>query len=369
MNCYTTPAQSRLSDKHPVIMKTILPAHTSSLARLNRVLSGKAFDNARFFILVDENTYNHCLPRLIASVERLQESEFLEVPVGEECKDIAIASQLWQSLLDSNADRNTVLVNLGGGCITDLGGFVAAGYKRGVRHINIPTTLIGMVDAAIGGKTAVNLNGSKNQVGFFHQPATVCIEPAFLDTLPDSEVLNGVFEMLKTFLIGDPVQYDRLCQMLLNGTFEILPDMIAACAEIKTAIVKQDPRDLGTRHILNLGHTFGHAIEAYSHQNNQKPLAHGQAVGIGILCALYLSVRKLGLDPAILDRYRTVATKLVSLPHYTLRDTEGILSYMRQDKKNANNEIRCVLLQELGAPVIDLAVDENEIRDALLKIS
>jgi 3-dehydroquinate synthase len=145
--------------------------------------------------------------------------------------------------------------------------------------------------------------------------------------------------------------------------------MIAACAEIKTAIVKQDPRDLGTRHILNLGHTFGHAIEAYSHQNNQKSLAHGQAVGIGILCALYLSVRKLGLDPAILERYRTVATKLVSLPHYTLRDTEGILSYMRQDKKNADNEIRCVLLQELGAPVIDLAVDENEIRDALLKIS
>lgn len=349
--------------------RTILPSRTSSLARLNRVLAGKAFDNARFFILVDENTYTHCLPRLISYVDRLQQAEFMEVPVGEECKDIAIATQLWQTLLESNADRQTILVNIGGGCITDLGGFVAAGYKRGIRYINIPTTLIGMVDAAIGGKTALNLNGSKNQVGFFHQPEIICIEPAFLNTLPDSEVLNGVFEMLKTFLIGDPVQYDRLCQMLLNGTFEIIPDMIASCAEIKTAIVKQDPRDLGIRRILNLGHTFGHAIEAYSHHNGQTPLAHGKAVGIGLICALYLSVRKLGLDPAILDRYRTVTTKLVSLPHYTLRDTEGILSYMRQDKKNANNDILCVLLQNLSAPVIDLPIQENEIRDALLKIS
>ena len=185
-------------------MKTILPAHTSSLSRLNRMLSGKAFDNARFFILVDENTYNHCLPHLISKVDRLQHAEFMEVPVGEECKDIAIATQLWQTLLESNADRNSVLVNLGGGCITDLGGFVAAGYKRGIRHINIPTTLVGMVDAAIGGKTALNLDNSKNQIGFFHQPAIVCIEPAFLDTLPDAMLLDGVFEMLKTFMVGDP---------------------------------------------------------------------------------------------------------------------------------------------------------------------
>ena len=175
-------------------MKTILPAHTSSLSRLNRMLSGKAFDNARFFILVDENTYNHCLPHLISKVDRLQQAEFMEVPVGEECKDIAIATQLWQTLLESNADRNSVLVNLGGGCISDLGGFVAAGYKRGIRHINIPTTLVGMVDAAIGGKTALNLDNSKNQIGFFHQPAIVCVEPAFLDTLPDAMLLDGVFE-------------------------------------------------------------------------------------------------------------------------------------------------------------------------------
>ena len=349
--------------------RTILPSRISSLGRLNRVLSGKTFDNSRFFLIVDENTYSHCLPILISHVDRLHQAEFIEVPAGEECKDPAIATQLWQTLLDSNADRDTVLVNLGGGCITDLGGFVAASYKRGIRHINIPTTLIGMVDAAIGGKTALNINGSKNQVGFFHQPAIVCIEPSFLHTLPDAEIINGLFEMLKTFLIGNRSHYQSLCQTILSGSLDFQAGMIAACAEIKTAIVKQDPRDLGIRHILNLGHTFGHALESFSRHPGQTPLAHGTAVGIGLLCTLYLSVRKLGLDPSVLQNYRAVAEKLVTLPHYTLRDTEGILAYMRQDKKNSGGDICCVLLSDITAPVINLPVPENEIRDALLKIS
>ena len=346
----------------------ILPSHQSSLSRLSRTLAGKAYRNARYFILVDENTYNHCLARLVSKVAPLQEAEFMEVPVGEECKDIAIATQLWETLLESGADRDSVLVNLGGGCVTDLGGFVASGYHRGIRYINIPTTLIGMVDAAIGGKTAINLDGFKNQIGFFNPPDIVCIEPAFLDTLPDKELFSGTFEMLKTFMIGDPEQYQQLCDMLLGGSLEMQPDMIARCAEIKGAVVKKDPQDKDIRHILNLGHTFGHGIEAYSHQT-EKPYSHGEAVGIGMICALYLSVKKLGLPQALFDNYRKVAGKMVALPHYSLKETEEILTYMRRDKKNAEGEIRCVLLQEPGAPVIDLAVDEKEIRDALLKIS
>lgn len=349
-------------------MKTILPSHQSPLSRLNRTLAGKAYRDARYFILVDENTYNHCLPQLVAQVEPLQKAEFMEVPIGEECKDIAIATQLWETLLESGADRDSVLVNLGGGCVSDLGGFVASGYKRGIRYINVPTTLIGMVDAALGGKTALNLNGYKNQIGFFNPPDIVCLNSSFLNTLPDKELFNGVFEMLKTMMIGDPDKYEQLCDMLLGGTLDLKPDMIAACAEIKTAVVKQDPTDKGIRHILNLGHTFGHAIESYSQQTG-KPYSHGTSVGIGLMCTLYLSVKKLGLPQACLDHYRSVATKLIELPHYTLRDTEALLAFMRQDKKNADGEIRCVLLKEPGVPVIDLAVDENEIRDALLKIS
>lgn len=349
-------------------MKMILPSQVSSLGRLNRVLSGKDYADARFFLLVDENTYSHCLPLVISKVSRLHQAEFMEVPTGEECKDLGIASQLWQTLLESGTDRETVIVNLGGGCISDLGGFVAAGYKRGIRYINVPTTLLGMIDAGIGGKTAVNLGGSKNQVGFFYQPQVVCLEPEFLDTLPNRELFNGLFEMLKTFMIADPEQYERLCAMLLGGKLELGGDMIAACAEIKSAVVKADPTDRGPRRILNFGHTFGHAIEAYSHEQGHKPLSHGTAVGIGMVCALYLSVQKLLLPQEVLDRYRSSALKLTALPHYTLRDTEGILGYMRQDKKNAEGEILCVLLQELGAPVIDVTVDENEVRDALLNI-
>ena len=349
-------------------MKNILPSTTSSLSRLNRLLSNKAYDNARFFILLDENTYSNCLPLLITKMVRLQQSEFMEVPVGEECKEVAIATQLWQTLLESGADRNTILVNLGGGSVSDLGGFVASCYKRGIRYINIPTTLIGMVDAAIGGKTALNLEGFKNQVGAFYPPMVTCIEPAFLDTLPDEELFNGVFEMLKTLMIGDVEQYSRLCDMLLDGTLEIRPEMIATCVEIKTAVVKKDPRDESVRHILNLGHTFGHALESSSHEEGKSPLSHGTAVGIGLVCALYLSVKKLGLQPDFLEHYQKVAARLVKLPHYSLKETEAILKYMRQDKKNADEAINCVLLKEPGAPVIDIPVEENEIRDALLKI-
>lgn len=354
-------------------MSIILPSRTSSLSRLNRSLSGKQFDNARFFILVDENIYNNCLAHLVSHVERLQEAEFLEVPVGEECKDMAIAQQLWDTLLESGADRQTVLVNLGGGCVSDLGGFVAAGYKRGIRYINIPTTLIGMIDAAIGGKTAVNVGNSKNQVGFFHQPTITCIEPSFLNTLPDEEMFNGTFEMLKTFMIGDPDRYRELCNMILGGNLDIQPDMIAACADIKNAVVKKDPNDNNIRHILNLGHTFGHAIESFSHQPNQNSLGHGLAVGAGLICALYLSVEKLGLPQDCLDQYRAVAKKFMPIPHYSLQDTETLLSFMRNDKKatideDRNTIINCVLLQQIGAPVIDLPISENEIRQALLRM-
>lgn len=344
--------------------RLILPSSSTSspLRRLSRLLSSQVYRDARFFILLDENTYTHCLTRLVAEVEPLQEAEFLEVPVGEECKDMAIATQLWQTLLESGADRQSVLVNLGGGAVSDLGGFVAAAYQRGIRCINVPTTLVGMVDAAIGGKTALNLDGSKNQVGFFHQPEAVCVCPDFLQTLPRQELVSGLFEMLKTLLIADEGLYLSLADDILRQEPIVQPNLLAACARIKQAVVRRDPYDRSVRHILNLGHTFGHAIEAYSH------LSHGVAVGWGMACALYLSVRKLGFPQHHYDYYRQVVAKLVDPIHYNLADTEGILSLMRHDKKNVGGNICCVLLQDLGLPVIDVEVPELEIRDALLHL-
>lgn len=349
-------------------MRYLLPSRQSTITRLNRILGGNAYHQARFFILVDENTYTHCLPLLVSGASRLNECVFFEVPVGEKCKEMAVATQVWQSLLESGADRDAVVVNLGGGCISDLGGYVAAGYKRGIRSINIPTTLVGMIDAAIGGKTALNLAGVKNPIGLFHDPDIIAIEPAFLDTLPHEELTGGICEMLKTFLIGDPDSYNSLCDMILQGDLQLSGEMIVRCVEIKQAIVHADPYDRGLRHILNLGHTFGHAIEAYSHTAGQTVLSHGHAVGIGMVAALYLSVQKLGFPAPLLERYREVISRLTPLPRYTLRDTEALLSFMRQDKKNSSGDICCVLLQESGAPVVGLPLSEPELRTALLKI-
>lgn len=353
-------------------MSIIFPNRYSALSLLNRKLTSAKYQGTKFFIFVDENTYNNCLPMLISNVSALEEAEFMEVPVGEESKSIEIASQLWgvlqQSMAEQNLGRNDiVIVNLGGGCVSDIGGFVAAGLKRGVRYINIPTTLIGMVDAAIGGKTAVNMNGAKNQIGFFHQPELICIEPAFIDTLEGKELKSGLFEMLKTLALANPEEYERLRSAVVRQEVNLDESLIKECALIKQSVVRQDPKEQGVRKILNFGHTFGHGMESYAIAQG-KPLSHGEAVGLGMACAFYLSVKKLGMNQQILDDYMAALKGLTALPNYNLRDVEAILTYMRQDKKNADGLILCVLMQELGVPVIDVAVDENEIRDTLLSL-
>ena len=339
-----------------------------SLSSLNRTLNGAAYQDARFFILLDENSYNNCIPLLISRVSALETAEFLEVPIGEECKSLEIASQLWQALLESNVDRNTVIINLGGGCVSDLGGFVAAGFKRGLRFINVPTTLVGMIDASIGGKTGVNLMDCKNQIGFYYAPDVICIESAFLDTLPDREMRSGIFELLKTFIIADPEQYNQCLTQLGNGEVALSDELIRNCATIKTAVVKQDPKEKNIRKILNFGHTFGHAIESYSSKTDH-PFTHGEAVGLGMACALYLSVNKLNLPEMVLNDYAKILNSMVSVPKFSLKECEDLLSYMRQDKKSVDGLILCVLLQEIGTPVIDVLIDENEIRDTLLHLS
>ena len=325
------------------------------LRALDRELAKEDWQEARYTILLDENTFQHCLPLLISQVEALQEAEFVEVPVGEECKSLEVAAQVWQTLMEGEADRQSVIVNLGGGCVCDLGGYVAAGYKRGIRYINVPTTLLSMVDASIGGKTAINFGGVKNSIGHFYPSALTVIEPAFLDTLPQEELLNGWMEMVKTAAVTDPALFNEL----MMGTD---PSHLKQVARIKARVVKADPYDHGIRKILNFGHTFGHAIEVYSH------LPHGIAVGIGMKAAMYLSMKKTGLSEEVYRGYFKWLNGQIELPKYNLKDIEQILSLMRQDKKNASGAIRCVLLQELGAAMIDVEVSDNEIRDAFLKL-
>ena len=331
--------------------------YRGGLGSLGRELGRGAYSDARFFILLDENTFNHCLPQLVSSVGALQEAEFIEVPAGEECKSLEVAAQVWQTLLESGADRNAILVNLGGGSVCDLGGFVAAGYKRGIRHLNVPTTLLAMVDAAIGGKTAIDFGGVKNSIGHFYPPVLTAIEPAFLSTLPQQELLCGLMEMVKTAAVADGTLYNHLVSH---------PDLdtalITSVAGIKAAVVRTDPFDCGVRRILNFGHTFGHAVEMHS------GLPHGISVGVGMLAEMYLSVRKTGLGIEVYSAYSKWLRSCVDIPHYTLADAEHMLSIIHNDKKNARASTLCVLLRALGEAVIDVEISDNEVRDALLRL-
>ncbi|MBP5527615.1 MAG: 3-dehydroquinate synthase [Bacteroidales bacterium] len=333
------------------------------LRALGRELAKEEWQEAKYVILVDENTFQHCLPLLIGYVEALQEAEFIEVPVGEECKSLEVAAQVWQTLLEGEADRSTVLVNLGGGSVCDLGGFVAAGYKRGIRHIHVPTTLLAMTDAAIGGKTAIDFGGVKNSIGHFYPAAITVIEPAFLETLPEVEHLNGLMEMVKTAAVTDPTLFE---QLLSTDHYPL--STIKEVARIKARVVKSDPYDHSIRKILNFGHTFGHAIEVY------RGLPHGLAVGVGMKVAIYLSTKKIGLQEEVYTTYshwlkEQLSTVNCQLPTVNLKDIEQMLPLMRQDKKNADGTLRCVLLQEPGAAVIDVEVSDNEVRDAFLTVT
>lgn len=331
------------------------------LSGLSRELQKEEWQGVHYTILLDDNTFQYCLPALVSRVEALQEAEFIEVPVGEECKSLEVAAQVWQTLMEGGADRKSVVVNLGGGAVCDLGGFVAAGYKRGIRYINIPTTLLAIVDAAIGGKTAIDFGGVKNSIGHFYPSAMTVIEPSFLDTLPQEEVHSGLIEMVKTAAVLDPVLFKQLTDG--SGADNITRQQITSVARLKSRVAKADPCDHGIRRILNFGHTFGHAIELYS------GLPHGIAVGIGMKAAMYLSVRKLGLGEEVFNTYAAWLGQFVDVPRYTLKDVERMLQLMHQDKKNSDGTVLCVLLQTLGAAVIDVDVSDNEIRDVLLRLA
>lgn len=328
------------------------------LSGLSRELQKEEWQGVHYTILLDENTFQYCLPALVSRVEALQEVEFIEVPVGEECKSLEVAAQVWQTLMEGGADRQSVVVNLGGGAVCDLGGFVAAGYKRGIRYINIPTTLLAMVDAAIGGKTAIDFGGVKNSIGHFYPSAMTVIEPSFLDTLPQEEVHSGLMEMVKTAAVSDAVLFGRML-----SERDIRSVDIKEVARIKARVVKADPYDRSIRKILNFGHTFGHAIEVYS------SLPHGVAVGIGMKAAMYLSVKKLGLSEDVHTSYSQWLKERVAPHKYSLKDIEQMLLLMHQDKKSTAGMLRCVLLQDLGAAVIDVEVSDNEVRDAMLKLA
>lgn len=334
-----------------------------ALAGLQRTLRALPAD-AQVFVLCDIGTRTHCWPVLCGRIPALADRPVCVVPAGEEHKQMVSAAAVWSFLAGHGADRQSVLLCLGGGMVTDLGGFAAACYMRGIRCIHVPTTLMGMVDAAIGGKAAIDHNGVKNLVGAFIRPLHVCADPVFLATLPERHRRNGMAEMLKHGLIADADHWAALRGVEQATTEEIAP-LIARSAAIKAEVVTADPMENGPRKALNFGHTIGHAVEALALERDPEALLHGEAVIIGMVCATWIS-SKAGRFSRI-DSH-TVLQRLRDLhvPYpLTTSDDHALLTYMARDKKNRSGRFHFTLLTAMGRAEVDRPVEEGIVREAL----
>ena len=319
----------------------------------------KGLSVPNILLVTDTNAYKHCYDML---AKALPAHQLLKLPAGEKNKTLASAEKIWDKLVKMKAGKDALIIALGGGVVTDICGFAASVYKRGIPVVYIPTTLMAQADAAIGGKTGLDWAGIKNTLGSFYFPEALLIHQPFLKSLPENQYNNGVAELIK---IGAVAHVDLFYHLV--GKKVISADMITAAIKTKCTIVNEDTTDEYLRHILNYGHTIGHAIES-AYLDTKKPLLHGEAVALGMICETYLSYSKLGLPVEELDDMLFVLSKWDLIrPHVYLEAiAKNIISYCKQDKKNTGTTVQCVLLQTLGAPVIDVEINDTEIRQALI---
>ena len=324
---------------------------------MNEKLKQALSEASKVFILTDENVASFWLPE-VEHWLNCENAVEIVIKSGERHKNLQTVQRIWKTLMRHHADRNALLINLGGGMITDLGGFAASTYKRGIRFVNIPTTLLAMVDAAIGGKTGIDFGDAKNQIGTFAEAEEVIVNPVFLETLPQRELLSGLTEMLKYGFIADPE--------LLQVSLENYESYISRCGDIKREIVAKDLHEKGLRKILNFGHTLGHAIESHC-LTKENPLLHGEAVALGMLAALWLSVKHCGLDATVLQQFENQLPMLLSEAEISLSeaDVEPVLAYLVHDKKSHRETPQFVLLEAVGKPVWDLAIEDESVCESL----
>lgn len=331
-----------------------------TLAELHRFIQQHSY--SRILVLTDRNTCVHCLPALQKAMPGFEGYDVIEVDPGEENKNIDFCVGIWRMMLDFGADRQSLLINLGGGVVTDMGGFTASTFKRGIDFIQVPTTLLSQVDASVGGKTGVDLGNVKNIIGTFAQPKAVFIASTFLQTLDRRQLVSGFAEVIKHGLIADRAFYENVKNL---DAAAVSLEHIRHSVSIKNAVVTQDPLEKGLRKILNFGHTIGHALEGYSLVNDRNPLLHGEAIAAGMICEAYLAHRLNGLsEDALEDIIRTFRTHF---PDYAYnREIYGeLLVLMKNDKKNAGNQIGFALLNTIGACSIDVFVEESLIVESL----
>lgn len=327
-------------------------------SELKKLLHGRPAQD--IFVLTDTTTATKCLPYLSAN-GLPHGSHIITVEAGDEHKTIQAAVQIWEYLSANGATRNSLFINLGGGMITDLGGFAASTFKRGIAYLNIPTTLLGAVDAATGGKTGINFMGLKNEVGVFNPAERTIIDVSFFTSMNDNNFRSGYAEMVKHALIDTEEEWKEVLSFDMdNVDYEKLAVLLDRSIRIKERIVEQDPTEKNIRKALNLGHTFGHAFETFSHRTG-RPALHGYAVMWGLLCELYLSFVQLGFPKNELMRLKYMTAGNYGKIDFSCGDYETLYELMTHDKKNDSGFINFTLLGGIGDIRINCSATKEQI--------
>lgn len=332
-----------------------------AVSSIDALLSNSSYSS--IFILVDENTEKHCLP-YIAGIPSMDSAKIIRVQSGEKNKSWASCSQIFEHLIEGGADRQSILINLGGGMVGDMGGFCASIYMRGIRFIQVPTTLLAMVDASVGGKLAIDFNSYKNLLGTISSPMEVIIDPTFLGTLPNIELLSGWAEMMKHGLIASQQHWNQLINSESVHT-AVIKDLIIQSLAIKAVIVEEDPLEQGRRRLLNAGHTIGHAIESYCLAKDQ-PLPHGLAIAAGLRVEAYIAFEMLHLTQQSRDEIWRAIDKFFPLVQLHLDMLDELLHYVGRDKKMDAGKLRFVFLEDIGRASFDQLLDMESLRKLLI---
>lgn len=314
-----------------------------------------------YFVICDQNSFTNCYSDLLTNCKKLQSAEIIEIDGGENSKNLEISSQIWETMLELNADRNALVINLGGGVVSDLGGFVASLYKRGVDFINIPTTVLSMADASVGGKTGIDFANLKNVIGTITQPKAVFINTDFISSLPKRHFMNGVAEIFKIALISDKNLWKEIKS---DYEFKNIAGLIYKSIELKNKFVKRDPTEKNVRKALNFGHTIGHAVEAVL-LNTPDELLHGEAIVVGMVTESYISFKKKLISKTELDEIIACLKNCFTLSPVHPQHFEAVDLLILNDKKNNNGKTLFTLLHKIGACKINQVVTPVQVKSSL----
>lgn len=321
----------------------------------------------RLFILFDTETLKYCMPVIAQFMNEYemthpgQKVQSIIIDHSDEAKNIQSLTEVWQALSDNHATRHSLMINVGGGMVTDLGGFATATFKRGIKFINVTTTLLGAVDAAVGGKTGVNLGSLKNEVGAFAPATAVLISTKFFETLDHDNLLSGYAEMIKHGLLSNKQHLnDLLDYNIADWNTETLLPLLETSVNVKRNVVRQDPFEKGLRKALNLGHTFGHAFETWCMRKGN-PVLHGYAVAWGLVCELIMSHQQVGFPSQTLYTIAQFIKDNFGPLYFTCDDYNALYELMTHDKKNEGGEINFTLMKNVGDVALNHTANKEQI--------